>query len=155
MCFVCIECVFCACRPCVLFVPTVCLVHGVMDKRRKVCVDGSCTFLFQPVYGMSVRDHIPFRFASGGGRELYFVGEKDLDLQEVIASRLPSVPPDITLKCISDGVLPALTFSNLSLFLISHCNWYCFVCFSEVEIPFHVFLDGVVGIWYFSVFRYQ
>ena len=53
---------------------------------------------FQPLYGLQSIEHIPFRFASGGGRELHFVEDKELEISEMVSGPTPRLPVQITIK---------------------------------------------------------
>ncbi|XP_031850183.1 transcription initiation factor TFIID subunit 6 isoform X2 [Nomia melanderi] len=90
--------------------------HG--KRQRMTTHDIDCALKIkniEPTYGFFAKDHVPFRFASGGGRELHFVEEKEIDLNEVISmsggQSWPKLPLEITLRthwlCI-DGVQPTI-----------------------------------------------
>lgn len=65
----------------------------------------------EPQYGFQANDFIPFRFASGGGRELHFNDEKELDLAELVTAGPPKIPLEITLRAhwlAIDGIQPTI-----------------------------------------------
>ncbi|KAF6033761.1 Taf6 [Bugula neritina] len=66
---------------------------------------------YEPLYGFTSADYIPFRNASGGGRQLHFLDDKELDLDEISAKPLPKIPLQTSLKAhwlAIEGVQPAI-----------------------------------------------
>ena len=83
-------------------------------RNQLVCsdVDNALkTKNIEPLYGFDSSDYIPFRHTSGGGKELFFPAEKEIDLVNLLNSPLPRLPCDTSLRVhwlAVDGVQPAI-----------------------------------------------
>jgi len=86
--------------------------HG--KRHKMLCEDVDLALKLEgqePLYGSVATEHEPFRFASGGGREVHFFEEKELDLQSLIMAPAPKIPLGTSLRAhwlAVEGVQPAI-----------------------------------------------
>ncbi|KAJ8929520.1 hypothetical protein NQ314_017778 [Rhamnusium bicolor] len=86
--------------------------HAKRIKLMQTDVDSALKSKnIEPQYGFQSLEPLPFRFASGGGRELHFIEEKEVDLNDLLQNLNPKAPLECTLRshwlCI-DGVQPTI-----------------------------------------------
>lgn len=85
------------------------------SKRRKLaCADIDQALRvknIEPLYGFDCTEYIPFRHTSGGGKDIYFPDEKEVNLIDIVNSPLPRLPSEISLRahwlCV-EGIQPTI-----------------------------------------------
>ncbi|XP_025191478.1 transcription initiation factor TFIID subunit 6 [Melanaphis sacchari] len=88
------------------------MMHSNRCKLLPSDIDNALkVFGIEPIYGFHAKEHVPFRYASGGGRELHFIDDKDIDLIEFVNAPLAKLPLEISIRChwlAIDGVQPTV-----------------------------------------------
>lgn len=86
--------------------------HGKRIKLMPSDIDSALRSKnLEPQFGFKNPDYTPFRFASGGGRELHFLEEAEVDLNDLISNSTPKAPYDVTLRShwlSIDGIQPTI-----------------------------------------------
>ncbi|KAK7598055.1 hypothetical protein V9T40_006290 [Parthenolecanium corni] len=88
------------------------MTHGKRTRLIPSDVDNSLIlYNIEPLYGFSSAEHIPFRFASGGGRELHYTEDKELDLNDVVLNSTIKYPLEASVRShwlAIDGIQPTI-----------------------------------------------
>ena len=87
-------------------------------KRRKMIPSDIDSALraknIEPLYGFDCTEYVPFKHTSGGGKELFYQEEQELDLAELISAPLPRVSIEPTLRAhwlAVNGVQPTIPYN--------------------------------------------
>ncbi|KAK9872277.1 hypothetical protein WA026_017082 [Henosepilachna vigintioctopunctata] len=86
--------------------------HGKRAKLMPTDIDCALRAKnIEPQHGFQSSEYLPFRFASGGGRELHFLEEAEVDLNDLIQNSNPKAPYEVTLRThwlSIDGIQPTI-----------------------------------------------
>ena len=52
----------------------------------------------EPLYGFECTEYIPLRHSSGGGKDLYYPDDQEIDLVDIVSSPLPKLPCEVTIR---------------------------------------------------------
>lgn len=83
-------------------------------RRELTCADIDNSLKaknIEPLYGFECAEYIPLRHSSGGGKEIYYPDDQEVDLVSLISSPLPKLPCDVTMRAhwlAVDGVQPMI-----------------------------------------------
>ncbi|KAI5715244.1 hypothetical protein M8J77_012916 [Diaphorina citri] len=67
-----------------------CMSHSKRVKLLPVDIDDALNMKnIEPIYGLTVSQFLPFKHASGGGRELHFTDEKEVDFEDLLTNLNP------------------------------------------------------------------
>ncbi|XP_018018736.1 transcription initiation factor TFIID subunit 6-like [Hyalella azteca] len=86
--------------------------HG--KRKRFTCEDFDWALKsknIEPIYGVVSSEFIPWRLTSGGGRDLHFLEDRELEVSDIVTQQLPKLPPAAAVKChwlAIEGVQPAI-----------------------------------------------
>ena len=73
--------------------------HG--KRRDLTCTDVDNSLKvknIEPLYGFECADYIPLRHTSGGGKDIYYPDDQEIDLVNLVSSPLPKLPCDVILR---------------------------------------------------------
>ena len=73
--------------------------HG--KRRDLTCADIDNSLKvknIEPLYGFECADYIPLRHSSGGGKDIYYPDDQEIDLVNLVSSPLPKLPCDVILR---------------------------------------------------------
>ncbi|KAL1450234.1 hypothetical protein WDU94_002675, partial [Cyamophila willieti] len=76
-----------------------CMLHSKRVRLMPVDIDDALAMKnIEPIYGLSVSQFLPFKHASGGGRELHFTEEKEVDFEELLTNLNPKAALETHLR---------------------------------------------------------
>ncbi|MCP9265054.1 Transcription initiation factor TFIID subunit 6 [Dirofilaria immitis] len=104
-------------------------VHG---RRKRVIaedIDSALTISgYPPLFGFTVKEGLPFRFAGSLGRDLFVTDDRDVEITPIINAPAAKLPLDTNIKCIIYTILcqyhdVSIILPSLSLPLSMHSHW--------------------------------